>query len=163
MSAVFIGNLGRGYLKECMACEGRGSIPYTAHSRDAGLETECRTCRGRGLVLKQDTWYSIAQDKRQPVLYSADGGVTQDALKFWRLHRGTLGRVTRVRAIADRSGCLVFVEGTDAVMLLEGFHIGYGGEGPRGLVTLLEEAGLPHKASDVFEGSGVLDFQEIVE
>ena len=72
-----------------------------------------------------------------------NSGITRDSLEVYELYKKALGSILSV-TITESEQCEweTRVEGKEADMLLYGFSFGYGGEGPRGLLTLLDDAKL---------------------
>ena len=85
------------------------------------------------------------------VYYDDGGGVTQRSLEFWKLLRVPSWKIHQVTCkntgifttevvCFDRQHNLI-------VVLLSGLNCGYGGEGPHGLITLLEDCGFPKEVT----------------
>jgi hypothetical protein len=84
------------------------------------------------------------------------GGVTDWSLKFWRLHRDAIGRVSHVEVseeplLTEQStegyplDYNMMIVGKEGTILLSGCNCGYGGTGPNGTRKILEELGVPEQ------------------
>ena len=95
--------------------------------------------------------------KPKLVLYTDDDGITEEALERYRYRKPVLGKVVRIElqfnepllTKGDR-GWNMLIEG-EQVLALSGCNCGYGGEGPRGAKTILDDIGIPEdQAKQVF-------------
>ena len=81
------------------------------------------------------------------VYHDDGGGVTQRSLEYWKMLRPPEWRIHQVTC--RQSGIFTTEvvcfdkEHNLIVVLLSGMNVGYGGEGPHGLLTLLESCGIP--------------------
>jgi len=70
------------------------------------------------------------------------GGITRNSLQVFGDYKSRLGSILSIDISEHSNGYDTRLIGTDATMYLNGLSYGYGGEGPRGLLTLLDQAGL---------------------
>jgi hypothetical protein len=78
------------------------------------------------------------------VITADDQGVTHDAIKAFNRYKGKLGTIkhVEVRAFPAKAKYTTYVVGDRATLILSGLGIGYTGEGPRGLYTILRSSGI---------------------
>jgi len=77
-------------------------------------------------------------------IFRFEGGITERSKKAFISNRKELGKVRKVimRYSTKRGDYVTTVVGEKGVLLLDGFSTGYGGEGPHGLIWLLEQGGI---------------------
>ena len=82
------------------------------------------------------------------VYHDEGGGITQESLKFWQSIKQPGWRRFRItchrysQCFNTEVTCWDF-DNNYIIILLSGFSVGYGGEGPNGLVKLLADCGFP--------------------
>jgi hypothetical protein len=74
-------------------------------------------------------------------------GVTRFSLLFWNEIRGNVGEIVKAEMKQDtRQNWSLWLASKDNVtVILHGCSAGYGGEGPRGTIEVLESAGFDSK------------------
>jgi len=79
-------------------------------------------------------------------------GVTEISKNEFERNKNRLGEIkeVRVEGATGKSDTIVKVIGTKAVLWLDGFAVGYMGEGPHGLIWLLEQVGVVFTEDQVF-------------
>jgi len=79
-------------------------------------------------------------------------GITEESIKYLWECLPNIGKVEEVKIEWDKESCdyTTTVVGSEADVEVFGFSVGYGGEGPSGLVWLLGEVGMTFQPEDVF-------------
>ncbi|MCK2000782.1 hypothetical protein MZM54_05190 [[Brevibacterium] frigoritolerans] len=91
----------------------------------------------------------LNKTKIKPGMYLRDKeftgltGVTRYSLEFWNEVKGRISEVVKAEMFIDKkqNPRLVLTTQDDVKVVLYGCNAGYGGEGPRGTVQILKEAG----------------------
>lgn len=91
----------------------------------------------------------LKKTKIKPGMYLRDKeftgltGVTRYSLEFWNEVKGRINEVVKAEILLDKrqNSRLVLTTQDDVKVVLYGCNAGYGGEGPRGTVQILKEAG----------------------
>ncbi|USK77684.1 hypothetical protein [Peribacillus frigoritolerans] len=79
-------------------------------------------------------------------------GVTRYSLEFWNEIKGRINEVVKAEILLDKrqNPRLQLTTLDDVKVVLYGCNAGYGGEGPRGTVQILKEAGFnPDRVEEV--------------
>lgn len=95
-------------------------------------------------------------------IYNSKDGITEISKKFVCSHLIKLGQIVRVDYSWNKDACkyVTRIVGEQCIVVVHGFGIGYGGEGPRGLQWFLDMFGLKDESvpteawssDSVFEG-----------
>lgn len=90
-------------------------------------------------------------------------GVTEYSKEQFLKYRDELGEIIKVEiAKIDELEYTTRIHGTKAILILDGFSFGYGGEGPHGLIWLLKQCGLKYDLPTIYGGIGRLEFSRKV-
>ncbi|MDF9763835.1 hypothetical protein OKW24_005731 [Peribacillus simplex] len=90
-------------------------------------------------------------------------GVTRYSLEFWNEIKGRINEVVKAEILLDKrqNARLQLTTLDDVKVVLYGCNAGYGGEGPRGTVQILKEAGFnPNRVEEVVFPSRDIHFEK---
>jgi len=85
-------------------------------------------------------------------------GVTEYSKEQFLKYRGELGRIIKVVIMEISDEFSTYIHGSEAILVLDGFSFGYRGEGPHGLIWLLEQCGMEFEIQTIFGGMRKLEF-----
>lgn len=77
-------------------------------------------------------------------------GITEISKQEFLKYKDQLGKILQVQVFDIQSDPVTLVSGERATLHLDGFALGYMGEGPHGFKWLLDQVGAKYKDIDIF-------------
>ena len=105
------------------------------------------------------------------VLKDNGHGITRHSLDFWLANKGKIGPVLSIEVRDDlhvaqspegyplEYPCAIY--GTEGIIRLSGCTCGYGGEGPTGTATILEDIGVPSEEAQKLKLQKVVNYHAL--